>query len=86
MKLKFTLSSLFMICLMGTSAIAQINTMTINSPASIAGDYSVSVASFGDQSGNTVTTDLVLADDGDTSDANGDGTPMVLLMTDARQL
>jgi hypothetical protein len=60
---------------MATSAIAQINTLTITSPASIAGTYSVSVASYGDLSGNEVSGELVLANDGDTTDSNGDGTP-----------
>ena len=75
MKIKFTLSSFFMVMLLATGAFAQINTMTINSPASIAGTYDVAVASYGDQSGMSITGDIVLGMDGDTTDSNMDGTP-----------
>lgn len=76
MKMKFTLSSLFMVFLFTTGAFSQaVNTLTVNSPASIAGEYTVSIASYGDQSGTPVTGDLALANDGMSVDSNGDGTP-----------
>lgn len=75
MKFKFTILSLSLFLIAGTGLMAQINTLTINSPASIAGDYSVSNASFGDQSGTVVTADIVAANDGDTTDSNGDMVP-----------
>ena len=75
MKIKFTLGSFFMVMLLATGAFAQINTMTINSPASIAGTYNVAVSSYGDQSGTVITGDIVLGQDGDTTDSNMDGTP-----------
>ncbi len=74
MNLKFTLSSLVMVLLLNSSLFSQgANTMTVNSPASIAGEYTVFVANYGDQSGNAITGDLVFVNDGDTSDSNGDG-------------
>ena len=49
--------------------------LTVNSPADIAGDYPVVLAAFGDQSGDTFSADLALANDGAAVDSNGDGSP-----------
>jgi len=46
-----------------TSIFAQVNTFTINSPASIEGELLFTLADFGDQSGAEITGDIVLADD-----------------------
>lgn len=70
---RFMPSMMFFFVLGGT-LIAQSNrnTMTITSPASIAGDYDVRSAAFGDQTDDVVSGTLVYADDGD--DGGGTGT------------
>ncbi len=66
MKLNFT--NLFMICILvgfGISLNAQaLNRLQVTAPASIAGDYSVIIATFGDMSGDPITGELLLIDDG----------------------
>ncbi len=68
------LSSLvFAMVLVSTASAQNVNTMTVNSPMDIAGDYTIQTASFGDQSGAMLTGDLMLGDDNMAIDSNGDG-------------
>ncbi len=58
-----------------------VNTLTINSPDGIAGEYDVVVAEFGDLSGEAVTGDLMFGMD-DTDPINDGCTPLINDLTD----
>ncbi len=71
MKRNFTrLTSVFMMTMMVTfSLLAQErNTMTITAPISVAGDYEVRTAGFGDLTSTVAGGTLVFADDGDATE------------------
>ena len=64
--------SLMVLVLMASAGIAQtINTLTVNSPAGIAGDYLAVRASFGSQSNTPVTGNAAFVNDGTARPTEG---------------
>lgn len=66
------LASVAMLCLFGSALSAQF-AMTVNSPASIAGEYEMVPGTLGLQDFAPVTGDLIIGEDGMALDTNGDG-------------
>lgn len=89
MKKMFTrfMPSMLLVFVLGASLTAQDtrNTMTVTSPASIAGDYDVLTAAFGNQDTDVISGTLVYADDADasTGTVNDACQPIVNDVTDA---
>ena len=70
-------TTLFLLVLGSIGLFGQtVNTMTINSPDGIAGEYSFANAAFGDESGTEVTGDLMMGMD-DTDPINDGCTPLI---------
>ncbi len=72
------MASVAMMFLIGSSLSAQY-AMTVNSPASIAGEYEIVPGTIGVQNFAPVTGDVIIGEDGQAIDGNGDGTPGTVL-------